>query len=121
MYKPTLKDKKKISDKLAKCSKGVSNPEMCVEFAVNYSMKLPSVWDCANYRDRQRLQFLIFPEGIPYNRKEDKCRTNNANGAFEYIAEVKRLLQESKGRTVLKKLESAALVVPPRIELGSKV
>jgi len=40
-----------------------------------------------------------------------KCQTDNVNGAFEYIAEVKRLLQESKGRTVLKKLENAALVV----------
>ena len=115
------KEKKKTLDELAKCSKGVSNPEMCVEFAINYSMKLPSVWDCAKYSDRQRLQFLIFPEGISYNRKEDRCRTNKANGAFEYIAELKRLLQESKGRTLIKKLESAAWVVPPRIELGSKV
>ena len=55
---------------------------------------------------------MIFPAGIPYNRKEDRCRTDKVNEAFEYIAELKRLLQESKGRTALKKSESAALVVP---------
>ena len=115
------KEKKKTLDELAKCSKGVSNPEMCVDFAINYSMKLSSVWDCAKYSDRQRLQFLIFPEGIPYNRKEDRCRTDNVNGAFEYIAELKRLLQESKGRTLIRKLENAALVVPTGIEPVSKV
>ena len=51
------KEKKKTLDELAKCSKGVSNPEMCVEFAVNYSMKLPSVWDCAKYSDRKDFNF----------------------------------------------------------------
>ena len=56
-----------------------------------------------------------------YNREEDKCRTDNANDAFQYIAELKRLLEESKSRTILKKIESAALVAPPRIELRSGV
>ncbi|HKC36252.1 MAG TPA: hypothetical protein VKB95_09325 [Chitinophagaceae bacterium] len=56
--------------------------------------------------------FPVFPEGIFYNREEDKCRTDNANGAFQYIAELKRLLEESKSRTLLKKTESAALVDP---------
>ena len=68
------KEKKEITDQLAKCSKGVSNPEKCVEFAINYSMKLPSVWSSASYSDKRRLQFLIFPEGLFYNRQEDKCR-----------------------------------------------
>jgi len=58
------KEKKEITDQLAKCSKEVSNPEKCVEFAINYSMKLPSVWNSAKYSDKQRLQFLIFPEGF---------------------------------------------------------
>jgi site-specific DNA recombinase len=62
-----------------------------------------------------RLQFLLFPEGIFYNREEDKCRTDNANGAFQYIAELKRLLDSSKSRTLLKKIESAALVAPTGI------
>jgi site-specific DNA recombinase len=115
------KEKKEIADQLAKCSKGVSNPEKCIEFAINYSMKLPSVWSSAKYSDKQRLQFLIFPEGLFYNREEDKCRTDNANEVFQYIAELKRLLQESKSRTHLKKIESAALVVPTGIEPVSKV
>jgi len=59
---------------------------------------------------------LVFPEGILYNRKEDECRTHNANGVFQYIAELKRLLEESKSRTHLKKSKSAALVAPTGIE-----
>ena len=91
------------------------------EEGLDYSLKLPSLWSSAGYFERQRLQFLVFPEGIFYNRKEDKCRTHNANGAFQYIAELKRLLEESKSRTLSKKIESAALVVPTGIEPVSKV
>ena len=109
------------TDQLKKCTKGVSNPEKCVEFAINYSMKLPSVWSSAKHSDKQRLQFLVFPKGLFYNRQEDKCRTDNANEVFQYIAELKRLLQESKSLTLLKKSKSAALVVPTGIEPVSKV
>jgi hypothetical protein len=115
------KEKKELLDELAKCGKGVSNPQEYIDFALDYSLKLPSLWSSAGYTEQQRLQFLIFPEGILYDRKKDKCRTDNANGAFQYIAELKRLLEEFKSRTSLKKLEGAALVVPSRIELEYQV
>lgn len=106
------KEKKELQDELANSGNGVSNPQECVDFALDYSLKLPSLWSSAGYTERQRLQFLIFPEGIFYNRKEDECRTHNANGAFQYIAELKRLLEESKSRTIFKMQNTAALVAP---------
>ncbi len=84
------------------------NTELCVEFAVTYSAKLAPVWSSASYTDKQKLQFLLFPEGIFYNRAEDKCRTTGINPAFAYIAELERLLQKCKSRTPLKNFESAA-------------
>jgi len=41
-----------------------------------------------------------------YNSEEEMCRTDNANGAFEYIAELKRLLAESKSPASMKKIEA---------------
>ena len=125
LYLDFIKDyedeKKKIGKELEKGSKGVSNPELCVQFAVNYSVKLKSTWTSASYRDQQRLQFLLFPEGIFYNRAEDKCRTTGVNEAFAYIAELERFLQKCKSRTSLKNLENAAWVARTRIELVSRV
>ena len=115
------KEKKELEAEIAKCGKGVSNPQECIDFALEYSLKLPSLWSSARYTEQQRLQFLLFPDGIFYNREEDRCRTDNVNGAFQYIAELKRLLQESKSRTLLKKTKDAALVVPTGIEPVSKV
>ena len=115
------KEKKAITNELAKGSKGVSNPKLCVNFAVNYSTKLAPVWSSATYTEKQRLQFLLFPEGIFYNRAEDKCRTTGVNDVFSYIAELERLLQESKSRTSQKNFESAAWVARTGIEPVSKV
>ena len=114
-------EKKKITDKLAKASKGVSNPELCVEFAVDYSAKLATTWAFSTYTDRQRLQFLLFPEGIFYNRTEDKCRTTGINPVFRYIEDLERVLAQNKNRTPSKNLESAAWVAPTGIEPVSKV
>jgi len=61
-------ERKEIEEELAKPAKGVSNPEKCIDFAISFSMKLATVWSSANYHDRQRLQFLVFPEGIFYTR-----------------------------------------------------
>jgi hypothetical protein len=39
---------------------------------------------------------LVFPEGILYNRVEDKYRTDNINPVFSYIAELERFLGNVK-------------------------
>ena len=114
-------EKKKVAEELENGSKGVSNPELCVNFAVNYSTKLAPIWSSASYSSQQKLQFLLFPEGIFYNRAEDRCRTTGINEAFAYIAEQERLLQKCKSRTSLKNIESMAWVVPTGIEPVSKV
>lgn len=111
------KEKKEIAEELGKNSKVVSNPLRCVQFAVNYSSKLKPVWTSASYMAQQKLQFLLFPEGIFYNRAEDKCRTDNINPAFACVAELERLLQKCKSRTSLKNFDSAAWVAPTGLKL----
>jgi site-specific DNA recombinase len=110
------KERQEIEDELAKPAKGVSNPEKCIEMAISYSTKLAPVWSSAKYTDRQRLQFLVFPTGIFYNRKTNECRTEEVNPVFEYIAELERVLEENKSRTSLKNSECAAWVEDNGVE-----
>jgi hypothetical protein len=112
------KEKRKIQEELTTRAPRVSNPELCVEFAFNYSTKLSPMWSSASYTDKQRLQFLLFPEGIFYNRAEDRCRTTGLNDAFAYFAVQERLLQKSKSRTSLKNFESAAWVASTGLHLN---
>ncbi len=38
------------------------------------------------YIAKQRIRFLLFPEGITYNKKTDECRTPRINSVFAYVA-----------------------------------
>lgn len=63
----------------------------------------------------------VIKQGKSIVNIKDKCRTDNANGAFQYIAELKRLLDSSKSRTLLKKSKRAALVVPTESNIKAYV
>ena len=115
------KEKKELQDELAKSGNRVSNPQECIDFALDYSLKLPSLWSSAGYTEKQRLQFLLFPKGMFYDKKKDECRTDEVNGVFSYIADVAQVLKQSKIRNSKKNFDVAALVVPTGIEPVSKV
>ncbi|WP_326995582.1 recombinase family protein [Chitinophaga sp. 212800010-3] len=86
-FKPRLlEERKNIEQELLKFKNGVSNLEKCVDECITYASKLASLWDLGDYGEKQQLQFLLFPEGILYNRKNDTCRTPRVNEVFRQIA-----------------------------------
>jgi hypothetical protein len=52
---------------LASVKLKLSNLDEFVEFSVSLSSKLAPVWISSDYRLKQNLQFLIFPEGVEYD------------------------------------------------------
>ena len=97
-----IAEKTDISTQLAKSGKQVSNLESCIENAISLASKLASLWDCSDYSDKMKLQFLVFPEGIAYNRKKDECLTLRVNSIFRCIADVASVSANNKsgGNTV---------------------
>lgn len=79
-------ERNEIETKIADSSKQVSNLEECIEKAITISSNLAPQWASASYSVKQRIQFLLFPEGIRYNKKNDRCRTERINSVFAYIA-----------------------------------
>jgi site-specific DNA recombinase len=64
----------------------------CLEMAQN----LESAWVSADYQNKQRLQYLIFPEGMYYNKKINRVRTPKINALFESIPIAARVLIDKK-------------------------
>jgi site-specific DNA recombinase len=65
--------------------------------AIDFSAKLSTIWNFSNYRKRLGLQFLVFPEGLYYNRKTDKYRIPRVNEAIFYISDwYKKLSLENR-------------------------
>ena len=91
--------------------------EKCLEIAENIS----EVWALSHFDDKRRLQKLIFPEGILYNKPKDAIRTPRINSLFSIIPRVSGNSREMRRRNLKKRTLNSHLVVPTGIEPVSKV
>lgn len=121
-YSERYKQEKEALEKgLAYRGVRVSNLEQCIQNALNLSMKLSTVWHLSDYNGKQWLQFLLFPEGIYYNRKTGVCRTPKTNEIFSCISSLQRAWDTKKIGNVQYNLNVADLVAPKGIEPLPKV
>jgi site-specific DNA recombinase len=77
----------------------LSNAEKYLNYSVNLSSKLATVWTSADYEQKQNLQKLIFPDGIVYDKKNDNYRTPKINFVFHVIAGLSRDSEQNKKGT----------------------
>jgi len=110
------KEKEDIEKELAKFGNRVSNLDLYIDTAFRTTSKLAPEWASADYNDRQELQYMVFPEGIYYNRKKDECRTPKVNEAFRYIARLARFSGEKEKRELQFELHVPSLVARTGIE-----
>jgi hypothetical protein len=57
---------------------------------------LVSTWVSADIDTKQKLQNLVFPEGIKYSKENDIVGTERVNALFLQIPLQKRVLEENK-------------------------
>ncbi|MDF2453917.1 MAG: recombinase family protein, partial [Bacteroidota bacterium] len=77
----------------------LSNPKELINFAVQLSMEASSVWQAGDFYEKQKLQKLIFPEGICFDAKNDEYRTIKVNPVFMLIEHLSRSLEDNKKGT----------------------
>lgn len=106
---------------MEKTGKQVSNLEECVESAIKISRKLATAWDLSDYKGKQALQFLVFPNGIFYNRQNEQCRTSDVSPVFHCIAGLAREIEGKKEGGDQVYLVAARCVAPKGIEPLPKV
>ena len=66
--------------------------EKCLKIAQNIS----AAWVSAGFENKQRLQKLVYPEGIEYNKEEGVVRTSKINSLFSEIAPLARVVANMK-------------------------
>lgn len=88
-FHPKLKDEQeKARRDLADLTKSISNIEVVIRMAVEISLNLQCLWDEAGIKMKERLQKLVFPEGIIYEKLNSAFRTIKKNEIFELVADV---------------------------------
>ena len=93
------KDKLKIITEIEKVEENLSNLENGIDKAIDLSCNLLKMWEKSGYQNRQRLQWLVFPKGIHYDRQKDIYRTERINAVFELINSLSENYKEHKKRT----------------------
>jgi hypothetical protein len=79
------------------------------------------MWGSGDFIVKQRLQNLIFPEGVIYEFENNTYRTIKVNSVFTSTLSLARFYEEQNYQSSFLFDYNSGLVVPPRIELGSKV
>ncbi len=103
-------EKLNISNELERSSLKMSNPGSAIEMALDLSCKLSSIWDSGNVASKEKLQNLIFPEGIYCNHKKDTVRTEKVNSVFSLIAQMTGILDKKETRQNNDELDLSGLV-----------
>jgi site-specific DNA recombinase len=73
-----------------------SNLEKAVEKGLNIAENISQLWVSSDFYEKQQLQYLIFPEGMLYDKKNSTVRTHRINTVFHEIAIQAKVLDETK-------------------------
>ncbi|MBS1773958.1 MAG: recombinase family protein [Bacteroidetes bacterium] len=93
---------KELSQKIEKCMITSSNLEKAVEKGMELAENISQLWVASSYRDKQRLQYLAFPEGMEYNKENNALRTSRVNTIFTLIADQTRVTMEENDNSINK-------------------
>ncbi len=101
-----LVEKKELEVEIAKTGNTLSNLKKCVQKCFEYASKLAPLWDLGDYGEKMQLQYLLFPDGITYERKNDTYRTGRINSVFSYMASLAEVLEHKKkaGKPIVKSI-----------------
>jgi site-specific DNA recombinase len=91
-----IEERKGLLDELALLADQLSNPTKLIEFTCHIAAHFTPVWDSSDYHQKQRLQNLLFPEGIRYDVKIEHYRTPKVNSIFESMAGLSKGCGENK-------------------------
>ena len=87
---------KVIEQELSKSQLSSSNLEIAVKKGITISKKASQLWVSSDYSDKQRLQYLIYPDGILYNKENNTVRTPRVNSLFTAISYLSYISAENK-------------------------
>ena len=89
----------KINTQLNSYSKKLSNIDEIANSISTTSCKLVSLWNNGNYQDKVKLQKLVFPEGVLWDKVNESFRTLKINRVFDVIHSLTDNYNDKKERS----------------------
>ena len=98
-HKKYNEEKQNIESQISKSTGSISNPENCIESVLDFSSKLNITWNSGDISTKEKIQKLLFPEGIYYNHKNHSFRTTKINSVFSCISHIQGNTTQNKKET----------------------
>ena len=103
-------ERQELERQLDKSGDSLSNLQKSIQKTLDYATKLASIWDLGDYGERQEVQYLVFPDGITYDREKDAYRTGRANSILSYMAGLAQAVAKKKTGETDSKISFPGLV-----------
>lgn len=114
-YKYSQKFKEQINQYSAKLNNphvSGSNLKKCIKKGLKLSRNISDLWASSDSDEKQKLQHLLFPEGIAYDKQNKEVLTFRTNTFFELISCFSVRFKQNKSGDKIKKDQISALVTP---------
>ena len=96
-----------------------SNLKKAIEKGLKISENISQMWVSGDFYDKQKLQYLLFPEGMQYDKENDLVRTTRINSLFSEIALLAGDTRETKKGNLLQDCLFGSHVGMTRFELAT--
>ncbi len=107
-----VEEKEKIEQEIQQSGSISSNLDNYIENALKLFSNLNKMWELCDYTGKQKLQKLLFPSGIRYDRKNDVVQTFEPNPVMELVRSLSDgLLKNKSGQHLSIKCLSASVTV----------
>ena len=73
---------------LDEASENLSNQQKFINKVIATTSKLGDLWRNGNFRERQKIQNLVYPDGIFYDKDSEDYRTDSVNPALEILGQL---------------------------------
>ena len=85
-----------IESNFSDASISSSNLHTAIDLALKMSSNITDLWTSGDLKQKKKIQKLVFPSGIGYDKQNDKVRTNRVNALFSSIPLISRGIEELK-------------------------
>ena len=94
--------KEELQSKIENPTLSSSNLELAIDKALTLSESLEKIWVDGDLKQRQKLQNLVFPSRLGYDKSNDQVRTPKVNAIFGSIPILsKEISNIKKGEPIL--------------------
>ena len=110
-------EEKKLESNLFSSEISSSNLQKAIDKALLMSSKLSELWTSGDLPQKKKIQSLVFPSGIGYDKLKGKVQTKRVNSIFSSIPLLSKDLAKIKSGEPVDFNQSSARVTSSRFKL----